>query len=63
MADDTHTVTIAVAHKSTHTGQGSASVTITGDGSLDHMLDAFQAALVAAGFSADTAGRLRLAES
>lgn len=63
MPDDTHTVTVTVAHRTPHTGQGSASVTITGDGSLDHMLDAFQAALVAAGFAPDTAARLRLSEA
>ena len=60
MTEDTHTITIVVAHRSAHTGQGSASVTLTGDGSIDHMLDAFQAALVAAGFSTETAARLRL---
>ena len=60
---DTHTVTITVEHRSHHSGPGSASVTITGDGSIEHMLDAFQAALVAAGFAPDTAARLRLSES
>lgn len=60
---DTHTVTITVEHRSHHAGPDSASVTITGDGSIEHMLDAFQAALVAAGFAPDTAARLRLSES
>lgn len=62
MAGDTHTVTITVTHRSPHTGPDSASVSITGDGSIQHMLDAYQAALVAAGFAPDTAARLRLSE-
>lgn len=55
----THTVTVTVTGKYPHGQQQvHASVTVAGDGSLDHMIDAFQAALVAAGFATDTAGRI-----
>lgn len=33
-------------------------VRVSGDGSLDHFLDAFQSALIAAGFGPDTTKRL-----
>jgi hypothetical protein len=39
-----------------------ASVTVNGDGSLDHAVDSFRAALVAMGFAPDTAGRLAIRE-
>ena len=39
-----------------------ASIYVSGDGSIDYYIDAFRAALVAAGFSTVVAGRLQLAE-
>ena len=54
----THTVTITVTGNYPHGSKQQASVSMSGDGGLDHMLDAFRAALVAAGFSTDTAAKL-----
>ncbi len=54
----THTITIAVTGNYPHGQKQHSSVTVSGDGSLDHMLDAFKAALVAAGFSPETAAKL-----
>lgn len=51
----THTVTITVTGNYPHGSKQHASVTMAGDGGLDHMLDIFRAALVAAGFSTRTA--------
>ncbi len=56
----THTVTITVTGRYHHGEAQHASVTIAGDGGIDHMIDAFKAALVAAGFAPDTAGRLEV---
>jgi len=60
MNDDemTHTVTITVSGNYPHGQKQHASVTINGDGGLDHMIEAFKAALVAAGFALDTAKKL-----
>lgn len=59
MVDElTHTVEIAV-YGNYPTGQMlHAKVQISGDGGLDHMIEAFKAALVAAGFLLDTAKQL-----
>lgn len=63
MNELTHTVTIEVRGKYPHgAGMQHASVTLAGSGNLDHMLDAFKAALVAAGFSTETAARLDVVE-
>ena len=56
--DMTHTVTITVSGNYPHGQKQHASVTINGDGGLDHMIEAFKAALVAAGFALDTAKKL-----
>lgn len=58
MDELTHTVTVTVNGKYPHGEKQHASVTMSGDGGLDHMLSAFRAALVAAGFSTDTAAKL-----
>lgn len=59
MNDDlTHTVTIAVSGNYPHGAKAHASVTLSGDGGLDHMIEAFKTALVAAGFSLAVAARL-----
>lgn len=56
-----HTVTITVAGRYPHGKEQQLSwVTVAGDGSLDHMLDTFRAALVAAGFAPSTAGALTI---
>ena len=59
MTDDlTHTVTITVTGKYPHGSREHCSVTLAGHGDLDHMIEAFKAALVAAGFSVATAAKL-----
>ncbi len=57
-----HTVQIIVRHRYGAREVVAADLLVAGDGSIDHMVDSFQAALVAAGFSTDTAGRLNLVE-
>lgn len=57
-----HTVTVTIRGNTTHSGKQVALVEIGGDGSLDHILDAFKAALVAAGFSTVTAGKLEICD-
>lgn len=60
----THRVTITVTGRYAHgREQEHATVTLAGDGSLDHMLDAYRAALVAAGYSPDTARRLEVCDA
>jgi hypothetical protein len=58
MDGQTHTVTITVTDHYPHGLKQYASVTIGGDGQLDHMFEAFKAALVAAGFALETAKKL-----
>ena len=59
MNDDmTHTVTITVTGNYPHGAKQHASVSMSGDGGLDHMIEAFKASLVAAGFSMATAAKL-----
>ena len=59
MNDDmTHTVTITVTGNYPHGAKQHASVSMSGDGGLDHMIEAFKASLVAAGFSTETAAKL-----
>ena len=54
----THTITIEVTGRYPHGLAQSAMVRISGSGDLDHMLETFRAALVAAGFSSGMAERL-----
>lgn len=54
----THKVEITITGNYPHGNKQHASVSISGDGSLDHMFEAFKAALVASGFSLDTVKRL-----
>lgn len=59
----THAITIVVTGRYPHGRENPhASVTVNGDGSIDHAVDTFQAALVAMGFAPDTAGRLAIRE-
>jgi hypothetical protein len=60
----THSVTVIVKARYPHNREHQqASVTVDGDGDIEHMLDTFRAALVAAGFSATQADRLGMDES
>lgn len=61
--DMTHTVTITVSGNYPHGQKQHASITINGDGGLDHMIEAFKAALVASGFALDTAAKLDLVDA
>ena len=64
MNDDmTHTVTITVTGNFPHGAKQHASVSMSGDGGLDHMIEAFKASLVAAGFRTETAAKLDALEA
>jgi len=64
MNDDmTHTVTITVTGNYPHGAKQHASVSMSGDGGLDHMIETFKASLVAAGFSMETAAKLDALEA
>lgn len=54
----THTITVTVVGRNMHGEDERSSVEIAGDGSLDHHLQAYVAALVASGFATDTAAKL-----
>lgn len=58
----THSVRIQVIGRYPHGERPHATVEIAGDGDVAHMLEAFQASLVAAGFSVETAARLGFSE-
>lgn len=58
----THTVRIIVTGRYIHGEATHVEVSVAGDGGLDHVLDAFKAALVAAGFAMSTAARLDIGE-
>lgn len=58
MDDLSHTITITVSGNYPHGEKPHASVTVRGNGDLDHMFEAFKAALVAAGFALETAKKL-----
>ncbi len=58
----THSVTVTINGKYPHGERQHASVTMAGDGNIEHMLDVFRAALIAAGFSALCASRLDFKE-
>lgn len=54
----THTIEITIHGNYPHGVKQHSSVSISGDGGIDHMIDAFKAALIAAGFTAKTAQRI-----
>lgn len=58
MDDLTHTVEIIITGNYPHGQKQHASVKMRGNGDLDHMTEAFKAALVAAGFSLEVAAKL-----
>lgn len=63
MNDDlTHTVTVSIEGNYPHGQKQHAQVIVAGDGDLEHVLDAFRTALVAAGFSCETAARLTIGD-
>lgn len=53
-----HIVTITIEAEYPHGKPQKSSVSIAGSGDLDHMIEAFKASLVVAGFSLDTIKRL-----
>ena len=58
MDDLTHTIEITIRGNYPHGVKQHSSVSISGDGGIDHMIDAFKAALIAAGFTAKTVQRI-----
>lgn len=54
----THIIDIKITGNFPRGGKQHAMVSLSGDGSLDHIIEAFKIALVAAGFSMDTAKKL-----
>lgn len=58
MDELTHRVEITIAVITRTACKKHASISICGDGGLDHMIEAFKAALIAAGFAIDTAKKL-----
>ena len=59
MLDDmTHKIEITITGNYPHGSKQHASISISGDGGLDHMIESFKAALIAAGFSMETATKL-----
>lgn len=62
MDDLTHTIVITISGNYPHGTKTHASVTMSGDGGVEHMLDAYRTALVAAGFSPAKAQKLVIEE-
>lgn len=62
MDELTHTVTVTVTGRYPHGERQHAEVTVSGRGDLAHMIGTFQAALMAAGFTAETASCLTIEE-
>lgn len=53
-----HTVTIKVDGNYPHGQRAHTVVTVSGDGGFEHMLCAFKASLIAAGFGASTISKM-----
>ena len=60
----THRITVTIDAQYQHAAVTvpSASVCVSGSGNIDHFLDVFRAALVAAGYAAGTAEKLQIVE-
>ena len=58
MDELTHKVEITISGNYPHGNKQHAMVSLSGNGGLDHMIEAFKAALIAAGFSIGTAKKL-----
>lgn len=56
--EHTHSIEIIVKHRFGDREVVAASVLVAGYGDIDHMIDTFQTALVAAGFAPETAAKL-----
>lgn len=56
-ARPTHSITMSATGRYPHGNAERASVTVEGEGDLDHYVQAFAALLVASGFSSDTAAK------
>jgi len=61
----THIITVHTDYKYLHADpkRRMYSVEVSGDGDIDHYLQAFRTALVAAGFDLETAARLDIKDS
>jgi hypothetical protein len=57
-----HTIEVSISSDHGDGVRHMSRLSVCGDGSLDHALDTFRAALVAAGFAASVAERLDVAE-
>lgn len=55
MDELTHKIEITVTGNYTHGGKHHSSVAVSGDGGIEHMLSAFKAAMIAAGYEPITA--------
>jgi len=58
MDELTHKVEITISGNYPHGSKQHAHISIGGDGSIDHMFEAFKCALIAAGYSTATAEKL-----
>lgn len=56
--DMSHTIEISINGNYVHGPKQHVSVVLSGDGGLDHFIEAFKTALVAAGFAMDTVKKL-----
>ena len=62
MNKPTHNITITATARYPHGQTTSTSVSIDGEGDIDHFITALQAALVGAGYLPETVGRIRFDE-
>lgn len=58
MDELTHSIEVTITGNYPHGQKQHVKVQMAGDGGLDHMIEAFKASLVAAGFSLETAASL-----
>lgn len=58
MDELTHKIEITIIGNYPHGSKQQAMVSLSGDGGLDHMIDAFKAALIVAGFAVEIANKL-----
>ena len=62
LMEKNYTVTVTIMGNDPESGKQDVAVEVSGDGSLDHILDTFRAALVAASFSTVTAGKFGICD-
>lgn len=58
MDELTHTIEIKITGNYPHGSKQQASISISGNGGIGHMAEAFKAALIAAGYSIEIAGTI-----